>query len=100
MPTSTRFKKSSFSAANSDCVEVDITRHTLRDSKNPGQTLTGDVRGLIAHVRYRKSSFSGGNSNCVEIAPGLRAVRDSKHHRALACDVRALVRFVRSGQVL
>ncbi|GAA3038948.1 DUF397 domain-containing protein [Actinokineospora globicatena] len=47
-----RFKKSSQSAANSNCVEVGSTLAHLRDSKNPhGPVLSADVAALIRHVR-------------------------------------------------
>ncbi|GLW91343.1 DUF397 domain-containing protein [Actinokineospora globicatena] len=47
-----RFKKSTRSAANSDCVEVAQTLAHLRDSKNPhGPVLSADVAALIRHVR-------------------------------------------------
>ncbi|MFW5416004.1 DUF397 domain-containing protein [Nocardiopsis sp. CNT-189] len=57
--TAVRFRKSSYSGAGQDCVEV-------------------------AHVPtdYRKSSYSSGNSqDCVEVAslPRAAAIRDSKH---------------------
>ncbi|MBM7776186.1 hypothetical protein JOD54_006390 [Actinokineospora baliensis] len=47
-----RFKKSSRSANNSDCVEVASTLRHLRDSKNPhGALLTADVAALVRHVK-------------------------------------------------
>ncbi|RLK61710.1 DUF397 domain-containing protein [Actinokineospora cianjurensis] len=47
-----RFKKSTRSAANSDCVEVGSTLRHLRDSKNPhGPVLTADIAALVRHVR-------------------------------------------------
>ena len=70
----TRWRKSSFSGPDANCVEV-------------------------AFGTWRKSSFSGGDSNCVEVAFGA-GVRDSKNpdagHLALETDAyRALVSFAR-----
>ncbi|MDA2811708.1 DUF397 domain-containing protein [Nocardiopsis sp. RSe5-2] len=49
------WRKSSFSGANENCVEVSM-------------------------AAWRKSSYSGGRENCVELAdlPGAAVVRDSK----------------------
>ncbi|MBM7776187.1 hypothetical protein JOD54_006391 [Actinokineospora baliensis] len=49
-----RFKKSSRSAANSNCVEVANTLHRLRDSKNPhGPSLAADAAALIRFAKTR-----------------------------------------------
>jgi hypothetical protein len=48
----TRWKKSSFSGADNQCVEITHTRNALRDSKNPdGPTITADLSTLLATVR-------------------------------------------------
>ncbi|GAA3038944.1 DUF397 domain-containing protein [Actinokineospora globicatena] len=47
-----RFKKSTRSAANSDCVEVAHTLSHLRDSKNPnGPSLAADAAALIRFAK-------------------------------------------------
>ncbi|RLK61708.1 DUF397 domain-containing protein [Actinokineospora cianjurensis] len=49
-----RFKKSSRSAANSNCVEVAQTLVHLRDSKNPtGPSLVADAAALIRFAKTR-----------------------------------------------
>ncbi|MBM7776188.1 hypothetical protein JOD54_006392 [Actinokineospora baliensis] len=55
MPTEPlRFKKSSRSAANSDCVEVGHSLRHLRDSKNPaGSPLAVDAAALIRFAKTR-----------------------------------------------
>jgi hypothetical protein len=47
-----RFKKSRFSGANSNCVEVAHTFTWLRDSKNhDGLLLRGDARALVVAAK-------------------------------------------------
>jgi uncharacterized protein DUF397 len=64
------WRKSSFSTANSNCVEV-----TWRKSSYSG------ANSDCVEVSWRKSSFSTANSECVEVAvtPELVAARDSKN---------------------
>lgn len=48
----TRWRKSSRSNANGDCVELAHTLDRIRDSKNPhGTALTGDVAALLAAAK-------------------------------------------------
>ncbi|GLZ39016.1 DUF397 domain-containing protein [Actinokineospora sp. NBRC 105648] len=50
-----RFKKSSRSGGNSNCVEVSHTRTHLRDSKNPtGPTLTINTTALITFAKAQR----------------------------------------------
>ncbi|GLW75561.1 DUF397 domain-containing protein [Actinokineospora globicatena] len=52
--TSPRFKKSSKSGGNSNCVEVGSTLAHLRDSKNPqGPCLAADAAALIRFAKAR-----------------------------------------------
>jgi hypothetical protein len=52
-----RFKKSSHSGGQSDCVEVAHTVAHLRDSKQPGgATLRGDVPAMIEAVKSDRVS--------------------------------------------
>ena len=46
-----RWRKSSFSGAQSDCVEVAHTRDAVRDSKRPTVVLGVDTRRLLDAVR-------------------------------------------------
>lgn len=48
-----RWKKSSFSGTETDCVEIDVhTWGEMRDSKNPtGPTLKIDVRQFVAAIK-------------------------------------------------
>jgi len=52
-----RFKKSSRSGGESNCVEIAHTYRLLRDAKNPaGPVLAGvDARGLVDFARVRPS---------------------------------------------
>jgi hypothetical protein len=65
----TGWRKSSFSGANTNCVQVAWHKSTF-----------SDVNTNCVEVAWRKSSFSDGNTDCVEV--GLRRdlvrVRDSK----------------------
>ena len=45
------WRKSSFSAQETDCVEVEGTLGAVRDTKNPHVTLAVDVRALVSAVR-------------------------------------------------
>jgi hypothetical protein len=52
--TRIRWKKASFSAEQTDCVELAHTLDTMRDSKNPdGPTLSVDVQRLVRAVKER-----------------------------------------------
>lgn len=46
-----RWRKSSFSGAQSDCVEVAEHLNAVRDSKRPSVSLSGDARRLLDAVR-------------------------------------------------
>jgi hypothetical protein len=46
-----RWRKSSRSAAEADCVEVEGTLAAVRDTKNPRVELTVDVRVLMRMIR-------------------------------------------------
>lgn len=63
-----RWRKSSFSAESGDCVEVSWQKSSFSG--------TG---GDCVEVGWRKSSFSGTGGNCVEISQGLASIRDSKN---------------------
>jgi len=45
------WRKSSYSNQNDNCVEVHGSRTSVRDTKNPGPVLTGDVLGLIDAIK-------------------------------------------------
>jgi hypothetical protein len=45
------WRKSSFSATQTDCVEVARTLRKVRDSKNPSGEINGDVSALASRVR-------------------------------------------------
>jgi hypothetical protein len=47
----TRWRKSSRSGPESDCVEVGNTLAMVRDSKNPGPVLPVNVRALLTAVK-------------------------------------------------
>ena len=69
--TSPVWRKSSFSAADENCVEISWRKSSFS---------AGDEN--CVEIAWRKSSFSGGNDEvCVELAhlPGKLAVRDSKN---------------------
>jgi hypothetical protein len=46
-----RFKKSSASGGQSECIEVAHTLRHLRDSKAPGSMIEADIQALIVAVR-------------------------------------------------
>lgn len=46
-----RWRKSSFSAQQTDCVEVAGSLAAVRDTKNPNVMLTVDVRALVRVLR-------------------------------------------------
>lgn len=48
-----RWRKSSSSQNDGNCVELAHTRDLVRDSKNPGPVLHADVDALLAAVRGR-----------------------------------------------
>ncbi|CAM3858784.1 DUF397 domain-containing protein [Kibdelosporangium persicum] len=49
--TESTWRKSSQSHQEGDCVEVNQDLRHVRDSKNPSEVLTVDVRSLLAHIR-------------------------------------------------
>jgi hypothetical protein len=51
MTAPARWKKSSFTAQEANCVEVANTLTVVRDSKNPGPILPVDVPALLAAVK-------------------------------------------------
>lgn len=51
MDTNARWRKSSFSGAQSDCVEASHRLDAVRDSKNPTVALPGDVSRLLDAVK-------------------------------------------------
>jgi hypothetical protein len=46
-----RWRKSTRSGPESNCVEVRDSLDALRDSKNPGPRVIGDVRALVTAIR-------------------------------------------------
>ena len=51
MTHSLKWRRSTRSGDTSNCVEVGNTLTVVRDSKNPGPVLPGDVRALLATVK-------------------------------------------------
>lgn len=51
MQTIARWRKSRRSAAEANCVEVHGDLDAVRDSKNPGPTLTGQITALVTAVK-------------------------------------------------
>lgn len=50
--SATRWRKSTRSNPNGDCVELADTLDRVRDSKNPGgPAVSGDIRALLAVVK-------------------------------------------------
>jgi hypothetical protein len=45
------WRRSSRSTNNANCVELGNTLNLLRDSKNPGPVLAGDVRSLLRAIQ-------------------------------------------------
>ncbi|HEX3783345.1 MAG TPA: DUF397 domain-containing protein [Pseudonocardiaceae bacterium] len=67
----TAWRKSSYSGANNECVEV-----------------------------WRKSSYTSANNECVEVAGSLDRVRDSKNPEPiLRVDLGALFAAVKTGEI-
>jgi hypothetical protein len=54
-----RWRKSSYTGTNGNCVELAHTRDLIRDSKNPGPILRADVTALLAAVKTDVSRPSG-----------------------------------------
>ena len=50
----TKWRKSSYSNVESNCVEVEGTLGRIRDTKNPAAVLTVNVRALVTMVRTTK----------------------------------------------
>jgi Domain of unknown function (DUF397) len=46
-----RWRKSSYTGTNGNCVELAHTGDLIRDSKNPGPTLRADVTALLATIK-------------------------------------------------
>ncbi|MFL1433041.1 MULTISPECIES: DUF397 domain-containing protein, partial [unclassified Nocardiopsis] len=73
------FRKSSYSGAGQNCVEVAQVPPTFRKSSYSGHAQNCVE---VAHVPagFRKSTHSGASENCVEVAdlPCGAAIRDSK----------------------
>lgn len=46
-----RWRKSSYTGTNGNCVEVAHTKNLVRDSKNPGPTLRVDMGALLATIK-------------------------------------------------
>lgn len=51
-----RWRKSSRSGPQTECVEVRADLDAVRDSKNPGPVLTGDLTALVAAVKTGRIS--------------------------------------------
>jgi hypothetical protein len=71
------WRKSSYSAANGNCVEVAFTGwHTSSHSGGNGNCVE------VVFADWRKSSYSHANGSCVEVAAaeGTVGMRDSKQH--------------------
>jgi hypothetical protein len=49
--TDIRWRKSTYTNANGNCVELAHTRDLLRDSKNPGPVLDAGVNALLAAIK-------------------------------------------------
>lgn len=79
--TELSFRKSSYSGASENCVEVAEVPAGFRKSSYSGETGGNCVE--VAHIPagFRTSSYSGGNNECVEVGalPYGAAIRDSKH---------------------
>lgn len=79
LPTA-RWRKSSRSTSQANCVEVAVLDADWRKSSHSGNAASC-VEVAVLDADWRKSSRSGNTSNCVEVAfagPGV-AVRDSKN---------------------
>ena len=79
-PAHLSWRKSSYSAEETSCVEIAFVPSQWRKSGFSG-TETNCVEVALVPRAWRKSSFSGTETSCVEIARAAAAVaiRDSKH---------------------
>ncbi|MDT0300678.1 DUF397 domain-containing protein [Streptomonospora wellingtoniae] len=77
-----KFRKSSYSGASQNCVEVAPIPPSFRKSSYSAQGQECvEVAPIAPSPSFRKSSSSGHDVNCVEVAdlPAGAALRDSKH---------------------
>jgi hypothetical protein len=51
MASSTKWRKSTHTGANNNCVEIAGTRDRVRDSKNPGPVLRVDLGSLLTAIK-------------------------------------------------
>lgn len=57
-----RWRRSSYTNNEGNCVELAHTRDLVRDSKNPGPVLRVDVDALVAAVREGRAPFMVGRA--------------------------------------